>query len=186
MKRSKKVTSFLLAGIIGGCSLGGLPLQASAAPIANEKTYFTPPVEHHVNSIQLETTQHQSTMMKWNLTVSSDTLGITQKMIQLLQKTTFQNVTRELTDQTFSLANNRYNVMVFTADSRFHYQFQGIKFHANVSYLGTSYDIYVFEKGAFDTSHYVETKPWAWAYKGWIKSNSMNANIQFYLPNMRS
>ena len=186
MKPSKKVTSFLLAGIIGGSSLGILPLQASAAPIAKEQTHFIPPVEHHVNSNQLEIAQHHPTMMKWNLTVSSDTLGITQKMIHLLQKATFQNVTRELTDQTFSLANNQYNVMVFTANTRFHYQFQGIKFHANVSYLGTSYDIYVFEKGTFDTSNYVETKPWAWAYKGWIKSGGMHDSIQFYLPKVRS
>lgn len=58
-------------------------------------------------------------MMKWNLAVSVDTLEIAGKMNGLLQHTTFQNITKEMTDQTFGFAKNSYNVMIFTSDSKF-------------------------------------------------------------------
>ncbi|TJZ99963.1 hypothetical protein FA950_29215 [Bacillus thuringiensis] len=184
MKSFKRTMSFLLAGTIVGSSLGMFSLNASAASITNGQEY-TKPVTVNASSLnQLETESLQSTMMKWNMTVSSDMLGITKKLSNVLQNTTFKNVTREITDQTFSLTNSRYNVMMITTDSNFHYQFQDIKFHASLNYYGMNYDVYVFESGIFDKYNHVETQPWAWAYKGWIKNENSGSNIHFYLPKM--
>ncbi|ANS52103.1 hypothetical protein BM86_34520 [Bacillus thuringiensis] len=183
MKSFKTITSLLLAGVIGGSSLGSLPLHANAAAsITNEQSY-TQPFTNERSSHPSGFIPPQSTMMKWNLTISSDMLGISGKINDILQRTTFQNLIRELADQTFSVANNRYNVMVFTADFQYRYHFEGIKFHATISYFGKTYHMYVFEKGTFNTYNHVQTKPWAWAYKGWIQGNT-GANIQFYLPKM--
>ncbi|PGB02976.1 hypothetical protein [Bacillus toyonensis] len=183
MKLFKNITSLLLAGAIGGSSLGIIPLHASAASITGEQSY-TQPLTNEWSSNPSGFVQPQSMMMKWNLTVSSDMLGISEKMNDLLQRTTFQSITREMTDQTFAFAKNRYNVMVFTADSKFHHYFQGVKFYAKLNYNGTNYDVYVFENGTFNTYNQEETKPWAWAYKGWIQSNNTGSNIQFYLPKL--
>lgn len=182
MKLSKNITSLLVAGAIGGSSLGMIPLHASAASITGEQSYIQP-LANEGSSHPSGFVQTQA-MMKWNLTVSVDTLGIAEKMNGLLQNTTFQNITREMTDQTFAFAKNRYNVMVFTADSKFQHHFQGIKFHAKLNYSGTNYDVYVFENGTFNTYNQEETKPWSWAYKGWLQSNTTGSNIQFYLPKL--
>ncbi|PEQ02863.1 hypothetical protein [Bacillus toyonensis] len=185
MKLFKNITSLLVAGAIGGSSLGIIPLHANAASIQGEQSY-SQPLTNEWSSNSSGFGQTQSTMMKWNLTVSVDTLGISGKMNALLQKTTFQNITREITDQTFAFAKNRYNVMIFTTDSKFYHYFQGVKFQAKLNYNGTNYDVYVFENGTFNTYNYVKTKPWAWAYKGWLQSNTTESSIQFYLPKLRA
>ncbi|WP_232292586.1 hypothetical protein [Bacillus thuringiensis] len=106
-------------------------------------------------------------------------------MNSLLQNTTFQNITREMTDQTFNFAKNRYNVMVFTTDSKFQHHFQGVKFHAKLNYNRTNYNVYIFENRNFNTYNQEQLKPSAWAYKGWIQSNNnTGSNIQFYLPKL--
>ncbi|MED3038494.1 hypothetical protein CBR56_28500 [Bacillus thuringiensis] len=183
MKVFKNITSLLLAGAIGGSSAGMIPLYASAETTKGEQSY-TQFLTNEGSSHSLGFGQTQSTIMKWNLTVSIDTLGMAEKMTGLLQHTTFQNITREMTDQTFIFAKNRYNVMVFTSDSKFQHHFQGIKFHAKLNYYGTNYDVYAFENGTFNTYNQEETKPWAWAYKGWLQSNTTGSNIQFYLPKL--
>ncbi|AOM14300.1 hypothetical protein [Bacillus thuringiensis] len=183
MKLFKKITSLLVAGAIGGSSLGMIPLHASAASIKDKPSYIQP-LANEWSSHSSGSGQIQETMMKWNLTVSVDTLGIAEKMNRLLQNNTFQNITREMTDQTFAFAKNRYNVMLFTSDSKFNHHFQDVKFHAKLHYNGINYDVYVFENGNFNTYNQEETKPWAWAYKGWIQSNTTGSNIQFYLPKL--
>ncbi|HFK1812081.1 TPA: hypothetical protein ACGXQD_005144 [Bacillus cereus] len=183
MKVFKNITSLLVAGAIGGSSLGMIPLHASAASIKDKPSYIQP-LANEWSSHSSGSGQIQETMMKWNLTVSVDTFGIAEKMNGLLQHTTFQNITREMTDQTFIFAKKRYNVMVFTSDSKFQHHFQGIKFHAKLNYYGTNYDVYAFENGTFNTYNQEEAKPWAWAYKGWLQSNTTGSNIQFYLPKL--
>ncbi|MBG0969453.1 hypothetical protein [Bacillus sp. SRB3LM] len=185
MKLSKNLMSLLIASALGGSSLGIIPLHTSAASIKGAQSY-TQPLSNELSSNPSGFVQPQSTMMKWNLTVSLDLLGISEKVNGLLQNTIFQNITREITNQTFAFAKNRYNVTVFTADSKFQHHFQGIKFHAKLNYNGTNYYVYVFETGTFNTYNQEETKPWAWAYKGWIRSNTTESIIQFYLPQIRS
>ncbi|OQR53310.1 hypothetical protein [Bacillus sp. CDB3] len=183
MKSFKTITGLLIAGVIGGSSLGVVPLHTSAASITDQQSY-TKSLTNDLSSNLLGSVQPQSSMMKWNLTVSSDMLGIAGKVNDLLKRTTFQNIIREITDETFTFANNRYNVMVFTTDSQYRHHFEGIKFHANLNYFGTTYDVYVFEQGTFDKYNQVEIKPWAWAYKGWVQNSNTGSNIQFYFPKM--
>ncbi|MBG9617605.1 hypothetical protein [Bacillus cereus] len=183
MKLFKNITSLLVAGAIGGSSLGMIPAHASAASIKDEQSYMKP-LTNEWSFHSSKFGQTQSTMMKWNLIVSVDTLGIAEKMKGLLQNATFQNITREMTNQVFTFAKNRYNVMVFTSDSKFQPHFQGIKFHSKLHYNGTNYDVYVFESGSFNMYNQEELKPWAWAYKGWTQSNNTGSNIQFYLPKL--
>ncbi|PGW48555.1 hypothetical protein [Bacillus thuringiensis] len=184
MKLSKNVTNLLIAGVIGGSGLGIIPLHASAETIKGEQNY-TKPLTKELSSNPSGFVQPQSEMMKWNLAVSSDLIGISEKMKGLLQNTKFQNITREITNQTFAFAKNRYNVAVFTADSKFQHHFQGVKFQAKLNYGGRNYDVYVFENGTFNTYNQEETKPWAWAYKGWIQSNTNGSIIQFYFPKLK-
>ncbi|MDA2638922.1 hypothetical protein PDQ79_31355 [Bacillus cereus] len=183
MKLFKNITSLLVTGVIGASSLGMIPLHASASSIQGEQSQ-TQLLTNEGSFNSSGFGQTQSTMMKWNLTVSVDTLGISKKMNALLQNTTLQNITREMTNQTFAFARNCYNVMVFTSDSKFQHHFQGVKFHAKLNYYGTNYDVYVFENGTFDKRNQMETKPWAWAYKGWLQSNNTGSNIQFYFPTL--
>ncbi|HHL0973932.1 TPA: hypothetical protein ACQUHP_005632 [Bacillus cereus] len=158
--------------------MGIIPIHASATSIKGKQSY----TQLFTSESSSNPSGPESKMMKWNLTVSLDFLVIYGKIKDSLQRNTFQNITREMTDQTFAFAKNRYNVMVFTADSKFLHYFQGIKFHAKLNYNGTNYDMYVFENGTFNTYNQEKTKPWALSYKRWGQSNHNESSIQFYFP----
>lgn len=177
----KKIKMVMLASIIGGSSLGIIPLQIHADQKIKEFEN-TKPVSSYGDTIQ-NINKPTSTITKWNMKVHTDTLGIAPKVNEILQNTVFQNITRELTDSTFSLINNRYNVIMFTAHSNYEYHFQGTKFQATVNFRGNQYDLYVFENGKFYKDNPTSDKPWSWSYRGWtINSNTPTPFIQFYLP----
>ncbi|HDX9707078.1 TPA: hypothetical protein ROY17_004801 [Bacillus thuringiensis] len=183
MIKGKIVKNIMLASIIGGSSLGIIPLQTNAAQETEGIKQLPQATSYSDHAEQLGMNKQAPTTMKWNMTVISDSLGITQKMNYVLQNTVFQNITRELTDATFSIANNGYNVVMFTSHSNYEYHFQGIKFQATINFEGNQYDLYIFENGKFRKDNPRSDKPWAWAYKGWaINPSATTPYIQFYLP----
>ncbi|MBW3496726.1 hypothetical protein [Bacillus sp. FDAARGOS_1420] len=106
-----------------------------------------------------------------------DTLQIKEQLYAV-----FQNIIRELTDSTFAIANNRYNVMMFNAHSNYQHSLQGEKFYARINFRGNEYDLYVFERGEFYKDTLIENKTWSWAYKGWDIESDTTSSIQFRLP----
>lgn len=173
----------MLASLIGGGSLGIIPLQSQAAqePIGGENIHQ---ISSYGNTYgQMSIDKLAPTTTKWKMDVYTDALGITSKVNDVLQNTVFQNITRELTDSTFSIVNNRYNVIMFTSQSNYEYHFQGTKFQAKVNFRGNQYDLYVFENGKFYKENPNSDKPWSWGYRGWtINQNIPTSYIQFYLP----
>ncbi|PHC34812.1 hypothetical protein COF09_31635 [Bacillus toyonensis] len=99
-----------------------------------------------------------------------DTLQIKEQV-----NTVFPNITRELTDSTFAIEKNRYNVMMFNAHSNYQHSLQVEKFHERINFRGNEYDLYVFEKGEFYKDTLIVNKPWA------IESDT-TSSIQFRLP----
>ncbi|MGH1287828.1 hypothetical protein [Bacillus toyonensis] len=183
MVKFKKAKKLMLASIIGGGILGIIPLQSQAAqvPIGGENIHQIPSYGNNAQKINMDTLAPTTT--KWKMNVDTDTLGITSKVNDVLQNTVFQNITRELTDSTFSIANNRYNVIMFTSQFNDKSHFQGTKFHAKVNFRGSQYDLYVFENGKFYIDNPNSDKPWSWGYRGWTIDQSIPTSyIHFYLP----
>jgi hypothetical protein len=178
--------SIMLANLIFGSSLGILSLQTQTTQKATASEKIPKDMQSiSLNSgsfTQLGTNHPQSTINKWEMTVFSDTLQIKKQVNAVLQNTVFQNITRELTDSTFNIANNRYNVMMFTAHSNYQHSLQGKKFYARINFRGNNYDLYVFEKGEFYRDALIITKPWSWAYRGWATESDTTSSIQFRLP----
>lgn len=178
-----KFKKIILAGVIFGSDLGIIPLQTHATQGTNGSEHIQQVTSYGDNTPGLGIDKQTSTITKWKMTVFTDTLGIAPKVNDVLQNTVFQNITRELTNSTFSIANNRYNVIMFTSHSNYEYQFLGEKFHATVNFRGNQYDLYVFESGKFYKDNPNPEKTWAWGYKGWaINSSTSTPFIQFYLP----
>ncbi|MED2766038.1 hypothetical protein P4283_29385 [Bacillus thuringiensis] len=183
MVKCKIIKNIMLASIIGGSSFGIIPLQANAAQETKGIEHIQQAAQYSDHTKKLGMDEQASNTTKWNMTVGSDLLGIAPQVNNVLQNTVFQNITRELTDATFSIANNRYNVVMFTSHSNYEYHFQGIKFHATVNFKGNQYNLYVFENGKFYKDTPISDKPWAWSYKGWtLSSSTTTPYIQFYLP----
>ncbi|MEH7151266.1 hypothetical protein CN404_00975 [Bacillus thuringiensis] len=177
---SKKIKNIMLVGLIGGISLGSLPLQTHAAQQPSkdiQQVSVNSSESHHLGMHPSELTVN-----KWEMTVFMDTLQIKNQVNTVLQNTVFQNITKELTDSTFNITNNSYNVMMFTAHSNYQHSLQGKKFYARINFRGNEYDLYVFEKGEFYKTPLLTNKPWAWAYKGWATESTTTSSIQFRLP----
>ncbi|MCQ6337985.1 MULTISPECIES: hypothetical protein [Bacillus cereus group] len=183
MVKFKKVKKLVLASVIGGGSLSIIPLQSQAAqvPIGGGNIHQISSYGKNIQKVNVNTLAPTTT--KWKMDVYTDTLGITSKVNEVLQNTVFQNITRELTDSTFSIANNRYNVIMFTSQSNYEYHFQGTKFQAKVNFRGNQYDLYVFENGKFYKDTPNSDTPWSWGYRGWtINQSTPTSYIHFYLP----
>ncbi|MBJ8025704.1 hypothetical protein [Bacillus cereus] len=172
--------NIMLVGLMGGISLGILPLQTHAAQQTSkdiQQVSVNSSESHNLSMYPSELTVNKSGM-----TVFTDTLQIKNKVNAVLQNTVFQNITRELTDSTFNIANTYYNVMMFTAHSNYQHSLHGKKFYARINFRGNEYDLYVFEKGELDKTPLLTNKPWAWAYKGWATESTITSSIQFRLP----
>ncbi|MGH1286437.1 hypothetical protein [Bacillus toyonensis] len=182
----KSIKNFMLVSLIGGSSLGILPLQTHAA----QETTKSEQIQKHIQQVSMNNNDShklgidnpESLVNKWEMNVFMDTLQIKKQVNAVLQNTVFQNITRELTDSTFAIANNRYNVMMFTAHSNYQHSLQGRKFYARINFRGNEYDLYVFEKGEFYKDALIVNKPWSWAYKGWAIESDTTSSIQFRLP----
>lgn len=176
----------MLVGLILGSTLGIHSLQTHAAQETTNSEQTSKKVQqvsmNSSNSYKLGINDSESIVTKWKMTVFMDTLQIKEQVNTVLQNTVFQNITRELTDSTFAIANQRYNVMMFTAGSNYRHSLQGEKFYARINFRGNEYDLYVFEKGEFYKDTLIKNKPWAWAYKGWATKSDTTSVIQFHLP----
>lgn len=170
MEAFQVVIKGFVAGIIGSSTLGmmSMEMQADSNGLTEERIHLVKIPQH--------------TMMKGRMSIETDMLGISKKVNDLIRQVFFTNVTKELTTQMFHLANHRYHVMVFHADSIYNPDFQGVKFYAKLNYYGVNYHVYVFETGVSHTYNHDKPKPWEWAYKGWIDPGSSGAILQFYLP----
>ncbi|MBW3496706.1 hypothetical protein [Bacillus sp. FDAARGOS_1420] len=182
----KNIQNIMLVSLIGGSSLGILPLQTHAAQETTKSERIQKDMQlvsfNGGDSPQLGINNPESPVNKWELTVFTDTLQIKKQVNAVLQNTVFQNITRELTDSTFDIVSNRYNVMMFTAHSNYQHSLQGKKFYARLNFRGNEYDLYVFEKGEFYKDALIVNKPWSWAYRGWATESDTTSSIQFRLP----
>ncbi|ANS52227.1 hypothetical protein BM86_34340 [Bacillus thuringiensis] len=182
MEKFKAIKILLVVSMIGGGCLGLVPLYTSADfLIAEAQQAEHVPISKDSLS-ELEVNMLHPHMIKWNMTVIKDKIGIANNVNDVLQNTVFQNITRELADKTFSISNSSYNVIMFTSHSNYEYHLEGIKFHAIVNFRGNQYELYVFERGSFYKNSPIINKPWAWAYKGWVLNPNSVSYLQFYLP----
>jgi hypothetical protein len=170
MEAFQVVIKGFVADIIGSSTLGmmSMEMQADSNGLTEERIQLVKIPQH--------------TMMKGRMSIETDMLGISKKVNDLIRQVFLQMLQKELTTQMFHLANHRYHVMVFHADSIYNHDFQGAKFYAKLNYYGVNYHVYVFETGAFHNYNHDKPKPWEWAYKGWIDPGSSGAILQFYLP----
>lgn len=102
-----------------------------------------------------------------NMEVSIDELGIANKVAQMIQNAIPSNFSRSIADEVFRVANNQYNVIVFTSNSAYKYNFNGIKFSCATIYNGNPYYIWVFEYGRFEKN----MNKGNYAYRGWFREN---------------
>ncbi|MED2764972.1 hypothetical protein P4283_23545, partial [Bacillus thuringiensis] len=102
-----------------------------------------------------------------NMEVSVDKLGIASKVAKVIQNANQLSFSRSVADEVFKVANGQYNVIVFTSNSAYKYNFNGIKFSSLTNYNGVPYYIWVFEHGRFEVNHNKEN----YSYRGWFRVN---------------
>ncbi|MCR6850469.1 hypothetical protein [Bacillus sp. IBL03825] len=71
-------------------------------------------------------------------------------------------------------AGNRYNVIIFTSNSDYKYNFNGIKFNGSTIFNSPQYSIWMFEHDRFENNN----NKGSWSYRGWFRTN--NQYIVFY------
>ncbi|PGS65390.1 hypothetical protein COC69_29400 [Bacillus cereus] len=165
MKKIKSFKVLFITSVMGISTLlgGTMSNQVQAAELI--ELHSTKQIQQiqEKKSIQIE---NQSISL--NMEVSVDELGIASKVAKVIQNANQLSFSRSVADEVFKVANGQYNVIVFTSNSAYKYNFNGIKFSSLTNYNGVSYYIWVFEHGRFEMNN----NKGKYSYRGWVRVNA--------------
>ncbi|HDX9708035.1 TPA: hypothetical protein ROY17_005857 [Bacillus thuringiensis] len=161
----KKIKHYKVLAVT--CAMGSNLLLGS---IMSNPVQAADPIEFN-NNKQIQPIQgkqlvlNENKMASLNMEVSIDELGIASKVAKVIQAANPLAFSRNVADEVFKVANGQYNVIVFTSNSAYKYNFNGIKFSSLINYNGIPYYIWLFEHGRFEMNN----NKGNYAYRGWVR-----------------